>query len=232
MPDNDKFILQQMNTLMTGIGDVGAETQQIKEQIGRLQKEYEDARDEAKSGTPEQKSAFALYQTALAGALPGITQGTLTAITAFRQQPPDAIAGSAAIMDICSNLASALGGLSTVGGPPGALLGALFSMISMILKFFAPEPPSLISQIEQLLRDLGAEEKNSEIDGAGDAVKVYAVACDEFMKPTTDGGVQDPDLLATELEKFNLVEGPTITTIRTVRNWLLKEGNQESGRLA
>jgi hypothetical protein len=107
------------------------------------------------------------------------------------------------------------------------VLGALFSMVSMILNFFAPKPPSLLSQIETLMRDLEAEKQNSEISAAGDAVSVYAEGCDTFMKPTEGGGIHDPDLLSEELNKFNLVEGNTVTTIRTVRNWLLKEGNQE-----
>ena len=227
MPDNDKIIERYLNTLITGIGDVGAETQQLKEEIGNLRREYEEGREAAKSGTPEQKSAFALYQTALANGLPGITKGTLAAVTAFRQQPPDAIAGSAAVMDICSSLVSALSGLSTAGGPPGAVLGALFSMISMLLNFFAPKPPDLLEQIEKLMRDLGAEEKKSEVGAAGDAVKVYAEVCDRFMKPPEGGGVQDPDLLAEELNKVNLVEGNIVTTIRKVRNWLLEAGNQD-----
>ena len=32
--------------------------------------------------------------------------------------------------------------------------------------------------------------------------------------------------LQAERKKFNLVEGNTITTIRTVRHWLLQAGNQ------
>lgn len=228
MPDNDQIIQQQLNTLINGIGDTQVETHQIKEQIKNLRSEYEAAREEAKNGTPEEKSAFALYQTALADGLPGMTKGTLAAITAFQQQPPDAISGSAAVMDICSSLASALGGLSTAGGPPGALIGALFSMVSMILNFFAPKPPSLISQIEKLMRDLEAEKAQSQIEAAGSAVSAYAEGCNYFMQPLPGGGVQDPGPLSIELEKFNLLEGNTITTIRTARNWLLREGNQQT----
>jgi len=202
------------------------QTIKLTRQVEDLAKEYKLAQDAAKTGTPEEKSAFETYQKALASALPGVTQGTLAAVAAFQKQPPDTLAGSAAVMDICSSLSSALGGLSTAGGPPGAVLGALFSMVSMILTFFAPKPPSLISQIEALMRDLQAELEESAIRAGADAVRVFAEGCDYLMQPLEGGAVRSPVGLTEELKKFNLVEGNTITTMRTVRHWLLQAGNQ------
>ena len=75
------------------------QTSKLSKQVENLANEYKLAPEAAKTGTPEEKSAFETYQKALASALPGITQGTLAAVTAFQKQPPDTLAGSAAIMD-------------------------------------------------------------------------------------------------------------------------------------
>jgi hypothetical protein len=224
LKDNDQIIENTLSTMLQRIGDGNQETRDVRQQVESLKTEYEKERAEAKKD-PKKEKDFERYQNSLAGALPGITKGTLDAITAFQQTPPDIIVGSAAVVDICASLASALGGLSALGGPPGALVGAMFSMVSMILGFFAPTPPSLISQIEQMMRDLRGETEKSEIKSAEEAIFVYKDNCDKYMKPVPGGGVQDPSLLTRELEQFNLVEGNTIKSVRTVRQWLLEEGN-------
>ncbi len=224
MSDIDQRIEQHFQTLLTGMGNSHVATLELTEQVTQLRSQYEAARETAKTGTDEQKQDFGAYQTALAGGLPGITQGTLTAITAF--QTGDAIGGSAAVMDICSSLASILGGLSTAGGPPGALIGALFSMVSMILNFFGPKPPDMVDKIEKLLRDLSAEEKKSMIKAAGDGVEVYEKGCAFFMTPEEGGGVRNPEELTIELRKVNLVKDNIIMDIRLVQGWLEEVGNQ------
>jgi hypothetical protein len=87
----------------------------LKVDIRKLKDQYEKDRDAAAAAgaTKEEKEAFKAKQQALADGLPGLTKGTLSAIEAFRQTPPDNIVGSAAIMDICAGLATTLGGLST-----------------------------------------------------------------------------------------------------------------------
>jgi hypothetical protein len=225
MSQNDNQIIERyLETMLQQIGDGNLETREVKEEIRSLRDEYVREREAAKKD-PSKEKEFERYQKTLAGALPGITKGTLDAVTAFQKSPPDIVVGSAAVVDICASLASALGGLSAAGGPPGALLGAMFSMVSMILGFFAPQPPSLISQIEEMLRDLRAETEASEIKSAEEAVLVYRDSCEKYMTPTPEGGVQPPDLLTTELGQFNLSDGNTIKSIRTVRDWLRKEGN-------
>src|SRR5436305_115999 len=129
-------------------------------------------------------------------------------------------------MDICASLASTLGGLSAAGGPPGALIGAMFSMVSMILGFFAPKPPSLISQIEQMMRDLKAETVASDIRSAKDAVFIYMDVCETYMK-LGDGHVQEPNKLASVVEALDLISGDEVRTIRDVRHWLEIEANQD-----
>src|SRR5262249_22740538 len=71
----------------------------------------------------EQKDQATLerYQKALADTLPGLTSGIINAAQKFKGGDP--FGGSAAIMDICATLASAIGSIAPAGGPPGALVG-------------------------------------------------------------------------------------------------------------
>jgi len=218
--NDDQIIEKYLNTMLDRIGDGQKETREVKEQITALKTEYEKEREAAKNAPPDKKKKFEGYQKSLAAALPGITKGTLAAVKAFQKSPPDIVVGSAAVVDICSSLASALAGAGALGGPPGALIGALFSTVSIILGFFAPSSQSLASQIEEMLQNLYAETTASKIKSAEEGVFVYQDTCDEFMKELPGGGVQDPVPLIDALDSFHLDDGPTIDNFRIVRDWL------------
>ena len=227
--DNDQVIERYLNEMLQRIGDGNANLLEVKEQISNLQITYQAEREAAKKD-PSKEKAFERYQEALAGALPGVAKGTLESISAFQKSPPDVIVGSAAVMDVCASLASTLGGLTAAGGPPGALLGALFSTVSMILRFFAPQPPSLLSQIEEMMRTLKAETVASQIEAAKDAVLVYIEVCDKYMPPVEkDKPVPDPTRLTELVNDLNLIRGDEIWTIREVRKWLDEPKNQTRG---
>lgn len=217
----DDIIDEQILTLMK-VDLVRGDIQKFKQEYQR-----DKAAAEAAGATQEVKDAFKARQMALAEGLPALTKGTLAAVDVFSRTPVDPIAGSAAIMDICSTLASTLGALSTAGGPPGMLLGALFSMVSMILNFFLPKQPDLMERIEKLMRGLEAERNKSKIEAASDAVTTYSNVCDQFMKPASNGDVQDPRLLSDETKKFNLVEGNSMQAVRETQKWLEVAENQE-----
>ncbi|MBK8184394.1 MAG: hypothetical protein IPK63_16585 [Candidatus Competibacteraceae bacterium] len=128
-----------------------------------------------------------------------MTKGTLSAITAFKSG--DAISGSAAIMDICASLAPLLAGLSAAGGPPGMIVGAIFSMVGQILSFFAPQSESLTSKIEKLLRDLKAEETQKDITTVHQAIRVYASSLRQATRRASsamDGDQPLLDLMVTD----------------------------------
>ena len=163
----------------------------------------------------------------LAKALPNITKGTLTAITAFQKDDP--ISGSAAIMDICASLAPLLGGLSAAGGPPGMLVGAIFAMVGQILSFFAPKSESLTSQIETLLRKLQAEEVAQKIKAVHKNITNYASALrnatGRISVALDQPGLQIRVIIQI-LRDLNPIEGPTITNYWQVTEWLEEEHNQ------
>jgi hypothetical protein len=137
--------------------------------VEALAKQYKEDVEKAKTDGNAQKR---LDQTTkdLAKALPGMTKGTLNAIKAF--QKGDAIGGSAAVMDIFASLSPFLGGLAAGGGPPGMLVGAVFSMVGEILRFFGPKPKSLSEKINSALQKLQAEDAEMNILAFRDNVTI------------------------------------------------------------
>ena len=174
-----------------------------------LRKQIADA---AKEGADKQY--WDNLQKGLASGLPGLTKGIINATQSFRGG--DAFSGSAAIMDICSTLASTIASIAPAAGPPGAVVAALFQVFSMILNLFAPQAESLTSQLEKLMRDLAAEEKAQQIDVAQDSIRVYA----------TSVMSSEPASLKEIVRMFNPVEGNTIWAIREVSAWLKEKKNQ------
>ncbi|MBX9844314.1 MAG: hypothetical protein K2Z80_21150 [Xanthobacteraceae bacterium] len=195
----------------------------ISNDVNAFSTKYRDVLASAK-----EKEEWKSYSKAVADGLTGVTKGTISAVNAFKQTPIDPVAGSAAIMDICSGIASALSNIPGPVGGVGAVFGALFSMISSILNACAPKPPSLLDQIEKLMRDLDAEEKNSMIKAAGDAVFAFASTCDGYMA-LKNGKLQKKcaHKLAIEIPEINPLEGNTVNQIHLVQHWLEQPGNQD-----
>jgi hypothetical protein len=100
-----------------------------------------------------------------AKAYPIITKGVISAALAFKKK--DYMAGSAALMDICSGTAMLL------PPPTGAVIGALFNAIGQILTLMLPEQPSLEDKIEKLLGHIHSQEQKDKIEGFGHSVNSY-----------------------------------------------------------
>ena len=166
--------------------------------------------------TQNDQETLARYQNALADSLPALAKGIINAAQAFKGGDP--FAGSAAIMDICATLASAIGAVAPAAGPPGALVGALFSVLSMILGLFSPPAESLTSQIEQLIRNLAAEDKAQEIQTAQEAIRAFHETVTKEDKPAD---------IEKVLSYMNPIEGNTIKSLRLVAAWLRNKENQK-----
>lgn len=207
--DSDQDVLEQMDAIENASDNVPG----LKAQIEQLRTEFKNSTD-------------AQQKRAIAAALPNIAKGVLSAVTAFQQQPPDAIGGTAAIMDMLAGVSAAL-------GPEGAVVGALFSMISMILNFFEPKQPSLLDQMETLMRNLEGEDWRTKLEGVGNTTNTYANVCDAYIKepPGSDdpqhNGVRDPGALTIEVSKLNLVDGNAIVNIWDAQGWLNTPANQD-----
>jgi hypothetical protein len=207
------------------LADVGLDDQHVD--LLRSEYEKELKRVEGLSKDDKRRKEFEKNTENLAKALPNITKGTLTAITAFQKDDP--ISGSAAIMDICASLAPLLGGLSAAGGPPGMLVGAIFAMVGQILSFFAPKSESLTSQIETLMRKLQAEEVAQKIKAVHKNITNYASAlrnATERISTALDQPGLQIRIIKNIIKDVNPIEGNTITNYWEVTEWLMEDANQ------
>ena len=95
----------------------------------------------------------------------------MAASDAFRKG--DYISGSAALMDICASIIPVFASLASAGGPAGALVGALFSVVGQILSYFAPKQPSVTDKIKEMLDHVQSENEIERITAFGSSVAVY-----------------------------------------------------------
>jgi hypothetical protein len=205
----------------------------LSHRAGGLMTQYEAERKAIADLAPSEKrrKEFDKQTENLAKALPNVTKGTLSAITAF--QKGDAITGSAALMDICASLAPLVGGLAAAGGPPGMLVGAIFAMIGQILAFFAPKSESLTTQIEKLMRTLQAEGKEQEIRAVHTNITNYATALKRATR-RVEKALEEPglqvEIISQIIRDFNPIDGPTMTKFWEVTEWLQEGENQDQKR--
>ncbi|MCA9717709.1 MAG: hypothetical protein H6713_25740 [Myxococcales bacterium] len=153
---------------------------------------------------------------ALAKGLPAIATGLRDAALAFKRG--DAISGSAAIVDICASVASTVGALaSSAAGPPGALIGAVLSIVSMILRLFTAPQKSLTTQLEELIRGLASEQQIQNLCGAMQALASFRAAI------STPGTRWEWERYA---QLLNVIDGNAINKIRAAAEWIREPRNQ------
>jgi hypothetical protein len=171
-----KFIDKQIELLQATLfqGMSPEIRQNLLDSIEDIRKEYEEAADKRDDADADEKTRkyYERICESIAKGLPNITKGTLAAANAFNKG--DYMNGTAAIMDICSAAAPIIGSLFTAGGPPGALIGALFSVVGQLLAFFGPKQPSLKDQIKDMMLGLEAETTLRTMLSVGDSIDVYA----------------------------------------------------------
>jgi hypothetical protein len=217
---------------------------------GELWDHFRDLRDtyndelseiNQKDKDDKERKEFEKQEENLARALPNITKGTLAAINAFQRKPPDAISGSAALIDICASITPMIAGLSAAGGPPGMVVGAIFSVISQILSFFAPTSESLGTQLANALKEMKAEDMKIAVAAARDSVSTHAISLRKTMLATnklledrnkkTDGkfadGINDQIIVLDKvIKQLDLANPLTRDKLWTVSHWLQEEKNQ------
>ena len=171
---------------------------------------------QSESATKKEKEEAKRIQDALAKGLPALATGLRDAIKGF--QSGDPFAGSAAVMEICAALSSTIGAMTVAGGPPGAVVGALFSIVAMILKMFVKQQKSLGDQIEEIVRTIKSETKIQNLHVAQQAIE-------SFLDTLTTVGQQ---WTLSEIErKLNPIDGPAINSIRAAAEWLEEPKNQD-----
>ena len=161
----------------------------------------------------------------LSKAIPGLTKGTLAAISAFEKG--DVITGTSAVMDICSSMATLIGGISVAGGPPGMLIGAIFGMVAQILSFFGPKGESLKETLEKLLRQLNAEQKQQDIDALHKDITNYAKSlriASATLAKSQDGVAVEAGVVTQIIQDFNPLRD--LRDLWKVGEWLNLPANQ------
>jgi hypothetical protein len=140
----------------------------------QTQRKTEYERREIEQAIEKERKEFDKQLKSLANALPNVSKGVLNAVSAFQSNDP--FTGSAAVMDICASVIPLLAGLSSAGGPPGMVVGAIFSMIGQILSFFAPQSKSLSDEIKDVLTSLKADDKEQQIGTTQDLISSYTIS--------------------------------------------------------
>lgn len=184
----------------------------------------------------------------LAKGLPEMTRATISAADAFKRGDP--ISGSASVMNICAAAAPILGttlglisAIGAAGGPAGALVGALFSVIGQILMIFGPKTESMYDKIEKLLTDLKQQDKLENIETAHTLVLNHARALRAATKTLVLNMRQDasdPNYTANlgkAIDAFrivvadqNPVEGNTLHGFTSIMSWLKSPEAQDLDR--
>ena len=146
---------------------------QWQEKIDDIRDQYQEARriEGDANATAAQRKYAKEVGDSIAKGLPLMTKGLQTAITAFSKG--DAITGSAAIMDICAAAAPIIGAIFSSTGPEGMLVGAIFSVIGQILALFMPKQPSMVDQINDLLKTFNTEEQLQKLGAIHLALEEY-----------------------------------------------------------
>lgn len=165
----------------------------------------EEERQRNEAALEKERKEFEKQIENLAKALPNVTKGVLNAVTAFQRNDP--FTGSAALMDICASVTPLIAGLSAAGGPPGMIVGAIFSMFSQILSIFAPAAKSLSDQINGVLTTLKADDNEQKIGAVQDDIRTYTIALRRAM-----------------LETNNLLDGPKSTDRQFAEDMATKAG--------
>ena len=145
-----------------------------KEYMTLIRKEYDDAAKKAEDTNlkEEERKYYADLKTSIASSLPDITRGAFNATAAFKNG--DTLGGTAALMDICAAVIPVLTSLAAAGGPEGAIVGALFSVVGQILAFFAPKAPSLESKIKEMFEKMEADVNLVKAEAVETSIQRYA----------------------------------------------------------
>ncbi len=96
--------------------------------------------------------------------------------------------------------------LASAGGPAGALVGALFSVVGQILSYFAPKQPSVTDKIKEMLDHVQSEAEIERITAFGSAVAVYTDGLNRkangehrMSDPAAVKGTVEPDAGSTDV---------------------------------
>lgn len=170
-----------------------------------------DAKKKNGQLAPADEQDYKDYAEGLAKGLPEIENGVIDLAQAF--QSGDPLSEAESVLNLCTSLVVTVGSLvGPEGTAVGALLGALFEMISSILKLFQPPPVPLIDQIKELLKQQQADQQYQMLQTALGGFEAFEDAWKQGLWPVV-----------------NLQNGPEVQQLRATDAWLSSTDNQTDG---
>src|SRR5271170_1168762 len=155
---------------------------------------------------------FKKYSTSISKGLPGVTGGVIGLIKAKKSGDPYAI--SIASLNMSAGVVTMLGPMLGPAAPAAALVSAILGMVSTILGEFLPKPPSLKDEITEVFNTFLAEAK----------LRKLGVAANQIW--TLADTIQNHKENSTEYHPLNLQNGPEVTVLEDVWEYLLQDDKQ------
>lgn len=123
---------------------------------------------------------------AIAQGLPLIAAGIQGAVKGFQNQDP--LAGSAAVVEVVGNMVNMISSMiSSSAGPPGAIVGSILSIFSMILKAFSKQKPekSIEEKLQSVLDTNNAKTLRDNLEAVQNVLKITIQIVDSLDKANT-----------------------------------------------
>jgi hypothetical protein len=180
----------------------------LSAQLGVAKTEWDKLKNPGAISAQSDSKDYERVAEALAKGLPEIENGIIDVIKAFKGG--DEFSEAELILNICASMVSTFGAFA---GPEGAaigkLVGSLLDMISTILGLFEPKKPSLLAQIETLLKQQQAEAEVRQLKGALEDFEAF----EDAWK-------------AGYWREVNLQNGSEVKKMREACVWLTDKDNQ------
>ncbi len=234
-PKLDALILQLsgMRTLL--LKQAGTNVKKRNSIIENFERTITGLKEEKERATTEkQKVEFYNKVEGMAKGFQGMTEAALALKNAVEGGDPFAI--SASSLDLAASLVATV---SMAGGPigaaVGAALGAILSLVSTILKIFQKETESLVSQIEQMMRNLKLEDQIKDLRTAQDDISAFtdlAIKINQRNVEGAENALAENRTYTPETRTYSFIHGElnnnTITFLLGAKNWMdWLNGNKE-----
>jgi hypothetical protein len=177
-----------------------------------------EARLNKKDPSKEAREATKRQLDALAKGIPAFANAMRDAVQGFSSG--NALVGSAAVVDLCGTLVATVSAMSASAGPPGAVVAALLSVVSMVIKAFQPPQESLLTQLNNAMRGLESERK---LQGLGTAQSSLTSLRLTLVDSLVEAG---KPIWTYDTLKISAHEGNIITAIHDAAEWLEEPNNQ------
>lgn len=183
--------------------------------VNHLQEKYNKLIEDETHG-----EAVKNNMNALAKGIPAFSSGVANAVKGFQNGNP--FLGSAGVIDAVSSIITTVASMSSAAGPPGAIVGAILSVISMILKLFSHQKPakSVMDLISEALINHEADTQLRSLLTLQNQLEMYM----EKISPKDESRYTLSEMQIA----YNLqVKHPSETLIST-KLWLENPENQEA----